>query len=352
MNKEGLRELKERFVKDYKFPIAVISDDHCFDYLIRLFEPLHGSFTCWKNLCEIVEKRFDNNAQKFLEYYATVREAMIQSVLNCDGFKRFNDGKNKLSEYNVTIPNGLFSKSSYIQDNLGKKFLSVDMSKANFYALRKYDPSIVQGKETYEDWVRLFTDFPYFWQSKHLRQVVFGQCNPSRQIKVMKRMMMDLVEKIRSEAKEEIGEEVMPTYLQNDEVVYDVTDFGHVSELVDLAEYLVSVTGLKAKVNVFELGGNYFSTKEGIGLVTFQKNFLYPNGLKPEHKCVPLVYAAQVYKYVNLDDRGKFFVSENGFSFNDYDLMFTFEKRVAKFVHPLQVTALNSKKKLSLEEKA
>lgn len=66
------------------------------------------------------------------------------------------------------------------------------MKKANFTALRHYNKDIVGGKDTYEDFLGMFTDENYFKESKYIRQVIFGNVNPKRQI-TYEKFLMDKV---------------------------------------------------------------------------------------------------------------------------------------------------------------
>ena len=70
----------------------------------------------------------------------------------------------------------------YNNSNTGKKFISIDLKKANFQALRKFNPEIVMncGHTTILLNISMVTNISK--KSKYTRQVIFGKLNPRRTI--------------------------------------------------------------------------------------------------------------------------------------------------------------------------
>lgn len=52
---------------------------------------------------------------------------------------------------------------------------------------------IVLGCETYQELLSKFTQNPYIFESKHIRQVIFGHLNPKRQQTIQKFLMQKVV---------------------------------------------------------------------------------------------------------------------------------------------------------------
>ena len=68
--------------------------------------------------------------------------------------------------------------SIYKKTNTGKILLSIDLSNANFNALRKFDESLVINKKNYYEFISEFTEIEHIRKSKYIRQVIFGHTNP------------------------------------------------------------------------------------------------------------------------------------------------------------------------------
>ena len=85
----------------------------------------------------------------------------------------------------------------YKPSNVGNKYISIDMVKANFSALVTY--SLQNGYNffssyNYEDFISTFTDMNHIKNSKYIRQVIFGNCNPKRVINYESVLMYSLLD--------------------------------------------------------------------------------------------------------------------------------------------------------------
>lgn len=165
------RKLVQRFVKDYNLPINLFDDWH-FEYYAGLYDffPLKA----WHCLEETIQERFDYSVEKWLDYCQGVRDNAIASIKNSKGYEEFNTCD--MSKYAVKPPVG--ERSCYTEETDGAVFLSVDLRKANFQAM-KY--AGVLYDDTYDDFIERAGGDDYIKGSKYLRQVIFGNCNPSRQ---------------------------------------------------------------------------------------------------------------------------------------------------------------------------
>ena len=162
-------ELAKRFVSDFK--------------LLELYEDEYDSETWWNALWTMIDDAYDGSASKFLKDYYDVRDKIITDTMENPAYKAFT--QMDMKQYAFERPK-VSKNNVYNGENIGKKFLSVDLSKANFQALRYVNPDIVLGAETYKDFISKFTNLDYVAMSKYSRQVIFGKLNVDRQITVEK----------------------------------------------------------------------------------------------------------------------------------------------------------------------
>ena len=81
-----------------------------------------------------------------------IRDA-ITGNLRKESFQRFNNDRLEVFDTKDVLKKA----NLYHPDHNEKQFLSIDLKKANFHALRYYDPEIVDHAETFEDWILQFT---------------------------------------------------------------------------------------------------------------------------------------------------------------------------------------------------
>lgn len=170
------RKLVQRFVKDYDLPINIFDAWH-FEYYASLYD--FFPMDAWNCLEKTIRERFDFSAEKWLDYCQGVRDNAINCIKNSKFYAKFNLGD--MSQYAVKPPVG--ERSCYTEETDGTIFLSIDLRKANFQAM-KY--AGVLYDDTYDDFIERAGGDDYIKGSKYLRQVIFGNCNPSRQVTIEK----------------------------------------------------------------------------------------------------------------------------------------------------------------------
>ena len=173
-------KLKQRFCKDYGVPLKIYIDP-VFTDRIELF----GFKDLYETFEDMVVLDFDNNEKKFLDYYDKIKEEAIEFIKNTDTYKILNECD--ISNYNIGSPS-IPQKDVYKENNIGKSFVSIDLRKANYTSLKIFEELLYKTDtadfpNTYEEFIKKFTSYDYFINSKNLRQVIFGNCNPKRQIK-------------------------------------------------------------------------------------------------------------------------------------------------------------------------
>lgn len=173
---------RRRFVKDFNLPINVV-DSPYFEYYMDTYDwfPKDEYFA----LCDEIREKYEGNHNLWLEDYSRIRDEIITEIENSEEYKKFNSMD--MSEWALSDEcKNLPDINIYNQSSVGKTFLSIDLKKANFQALRKVG---VIDANTYEDFIGKWTDSEYFKKSKYTRQVIFGKLNPKRTIAVEKKIM-------------------------------------------------------------------------------------------------------------------------------------------------------------------
>lgn len=206
--------LKKRFCKDCNLPINLFDEP----YFTQRLKALDVQFDCVKKFdtfCADLEK-YDTE-QEYFEYYNTVKDSVINMIKdNTEYMKFLNDdfADVRVVTKNITLGN----KNLYIEGNQDKTFISIDMKKANFSALRHYSPAIFKNVETWEQYISFFTPSEHIRNSKYIRQVILGACNPKRQITYERYLMTMLYLHIKNE----LDGKVSFYSLGNDEIIISV----------------------------------------------------------------------------------------------------------------------------------
>lgn len=307
--------LAKRFVSDYNLPVKIFhdSDGELWRQLIDIYQDYDNCLDKWIYLCDAINEEYGGNKNKFLDDYYSIRDEVITSVLNNPAYIRFNEMD--LNCFSVKDKPNVTSNNVYNCSNIGKSFLSIDLKKANFQALKHVDPEIVFNADTYEDFIERFTKSGYISgyikESKYFRQVVFGKCNPKRHITVEKY----LINKIYNEFKNEYENDCYKLVsMSNDEFVFEVNNdcyegflkFGTAgNDEKSIDNFIKERTGLITKTKFFRLKGYCLHT------VNANENkppfFVkeYADGSGDEIMCLPLNYFIIGYKLLKgkpLDD--------------------------------------------------
>lgn len=163
--------LRKRFCKDYNLPINLF-DSPYFEQRLKI---LDTQFNCVKKYELFMREvsKFNNEEEYFAEYNR-IKDTVIQFVQNSSGYVEFTNS-------NVPTLREFPKKELYSDCNDGKTFFSIDMRKANFTTLSKLYPDLVGYATCWEDFMRKFTDMLHIVDSKYIRQVILGACNPKKQ---------------------------------------------------------------------------------------------------------------------------------------------------------------------------
>lgn len=181
--------LKRRFIKDCNLPISVTENPYFMERLRlqNIFMDATGMFDIF---CESL-KDF-NNEQEYFEYYNGLKESMMEDIKTDPDFQKFLT-LDIVSEKN-------FSKGDLYKDyNDDCLFISIDMIQANFSVLNFFYPSIFGDCSCWEDFISQYTNNEHIINSKYIRQVVLGNCNPKKQIRLEDILMNTLARYISNQ---------------------------------------------------------------------------------------------------------------------------------------------------------
>lgn len=262
---------KERFCKDCNIPIRLFQEPYFTDGLV-LFDKFYGTLDKWNLFVEELQKY--NCEQDYFEEYNRVKDSAILSIKESEAYQRFN--ADDMNKYRVTHEN-LPSKDIFKPTNDGKAFINIDMRKANFSSLYHYSADMF-GVNTWEEFISKFTDNQHIINSKYIRQVILGNCNPKRHITYEKYLMDILLT--------DLLEKYIPiervVFFSNDEIVIDVSDMNKSRQALlafNIEQYLKD-TSPKFKVELFTLYKIH-------GTDGYYKEILNENGEKDiEFKCL------------------------------------------------------------------
>lgn len=205
---------KERFCKDCNIPIRIFQEPYFTDRL-ALYDKFYETLKKWKIFLNELGKY--HCEQDYFEEYNRVKDAAILDIKNTEAYQKFNE--EDMNKYAVTHKN-LSNKDIFKPSNDGKCFISIDMRKANFSSLRHYNTEIFGGASSWEDFISKYTNNQHIINSKYIRQVILGNCNPKRHI-TYEKYLMDSALTYLSEVFVSMDRVV---FFSNDEIILDVSD--------------------------------------------------------------------------------------------------------------------------------
>ena len=196
------------------FDVSVPDFDH-FDYYIGQLSRLDRH----KDIKELISL-YEKAEEEFGDLYEYRMKKSIEIIEFLQNTRAYND---------LTLDNLIkdYPVSKTFQFVEGKKYLSIDMKKANWSVLKSYDPSFVNElPNTYDELLDKFCMPEVFKRSKSLRQYIFGNINPKRQGKAQRVMMQEIINDLSG------LDGITIECIKNDEIIYSYTDIGYLKENV------------------------------------------------------------------------------------------------------------------------
>lgn len=269
-------QAKERFCKDCNIPIRLFQEPYFTDRL-TLFDKFYGTLEKWNAFLEELQKY--HCEQDYFEEYNRVKDAAILNIKNSEAYQRFNE--EDMNKYCVTHKN-LPSKDIFKVTNDGKTFISIDMKKANFSSLHHYSADMFKDPfgvaNTWEEFIEKFTDNKHIINSKYIRQVILGNCNPKRHITYEKYLMDNVLSALYGYVAEK-----RIVFFSNDEIIYNMSGI----KMNTLRLVLKSITEILKKRVDIPLKVEFFTLHKIDNTDGYYKEIFKENGEKGiEFKCL------------------------------------------------------------------
>ena len=304
-------KLKERFCKDFNLPIKIFAEPYFMNRLM-LYDNYYHCVEKYYRFIHLVERL--GGEQGYFEYYNKVKDSAI-TYLNENKDMLYFSKEEDMSKY-VVKNTGFPKHDIYRCDNDGKYFVSFDMKRGNFTALHHYNPNIVGGKNTYEEFLGMFTDEPHLLESKYVRQVIFGNVNPRRRVTYEQYLMDKVLNDVLTYC-----DKVDVVYFSTDEIVVRV-DKDNLKNIIPKVKETVS----NSCNNNINIRSEIFKLHKIEGLSGgFVKEIIDGEG-DLVVKCVNSLDLPFVFRKIyNLSD-------------NENDLVFMYEGKLAKLLEAPKIT--------------
>ena len=135
----SIHTLRKRFTRDQNLPIQVFQSPY-FEYFVDLYETLYQSRTKYEHFLKEVE--VIGGEEAYLQHYSEIKNTILTHVQNKTSYQQFNQDTLPSFEVKSDLPKAKL----YHLENDGQQFVSIDLQKANFHALRYYDEDILERK--------------------------------------------------------------------------------------------------------------------------------------------------------------------------------------------------------------
>ena len=266
--------LRRTFVKDYDIPVSVV-DDPYFEHQIRFLDKQYKTFEKVKLLEDSLAK-YGSEDEFFIAMKKT-RETIIDHIKGHPDYENFG------SFGSILVPDSkerkTMQKSIYKVDFCDRDMISIDLVKANFQSYVQFLPDAINNKGSYEEFVQDFTDDEYFIRSKKIRQVIFGNLNPKKQMNIAQHMMWAMKHKINIYSTDFFA-------LSADELVFELNDCYSFQGLVDYVDQIPE----NVRIQQFQIEKVPVKTSN-----IFVKRF--PDGTF-KLKCCPGNYVIEVLRHI------------------------------------------------------
>ena len=224
--------------------ISVPEYEH-FDYYINQFSKLEK----WKNIKNLI-KIYEEAEEKYgdlYEYRLKKSNEIIEYLKNTRAYNELQDD-NLLPDLPTT------KNFEYSED---KKYISIDINKANWVVLKKYDPEFApELGDSYENFISKFDVPEIFNHSKQLRQYIFGNINPKRQGKAQRVVTQSILNKYNH-----LNLDI--ACIKNDEVIYSFESFNQIEEILTSVDKKIFKIKLFTVKRVQDFRINTFLSESG-----------------------------------------------------------------------------------------
>lgn len=304
--------LRRRFVKDCGLPIQLLQDPY-FEYFINLLAPYFQNHGGIRERLAVFEQFVQDigGESAYFAYDARLKDDVIKHIQSKPEYMEFTESRIQDVFPIADVP--VRGVNLYNPANVGKQFISLDLVSGNFRAMRTFSRWLVDSTDNYAEFMGGFTASRHLITSKHVRQYIFGNLCPKRQIHMERWLMAQIINALLKFLPKDSF-----LAISNDEVILKVGENTHTLvniALIDLLD-LYNLPGLslvkKESFTLRRVGDYYVKVFEQGGF---------------ELKCVPEYLFAQALKH------------HLGQKVEPMDLAFYFEHRIARFMEPYFETA-------------
>lgn len=306
--------INQRFAKDFNLPINIFGEE-MFEYYMRLYE--FWPDREWEALLDEIDGQYNGNMDAWLEHYAKTRDKIICDIENSEAYKNFNACDMKMYEISDAHIRNLPDRNIYNEECEGTIYVSLDLRKANFQAL-KYAKVI--SEDTYEEFIDKYDSSFYFKKSKYTRQVIFGKLNPKRTITVERYLMGEIAKNYFQAIEDEYGELIA---FKSDELIWKVDGVVSADDLKEIEATVKRDFGLDVKAECFMVKRLPVVNANGNKVSAYVRKDMNTN--EEVLKAASTTYYPQIYKLWK------------GWNICDKDLMFFHEDQMATFIEPLRL---------------
>lgn len=194
-----------------------------FDYYRSLYKRV-GRHSDIDELVSMYEE-LENEVDDMFTYRIECTDLLVKYI---ESTRAFND-----LNLDPMVPDLTVDKNFRYSE--GRYYVSFDLIKANWQAVKSYDPDFLnEMKDSWEELVSHLEIPSLFSRSKQLRQYVFGNLNPKRLMRVQRKMIQSILENLPK-----------PDCIKHDEVIFSF-------DTLDLAYEFVKIkTPEKFRAKVF-----------------------------------------------------------------------------------------------------
>lgn len=311
------KELKKRFVKDFKLPINIFEDEY-FDYFIDLYDNLLNTKYKLNLFKEALNNADDRN--DFFNYGANLANNIRSQITDTEAYKKLiTVDMNK--EY--PLKEDLAVKNIYTEENQNKELVSIDLIKANFNVLNLLNIKKELNVNSYDELIKKNTDLEYYLKSKMFRQIIFGSINPNRQQRLQKYVINQIAKLLNSENYNLFS-------ASSDEIILE--NKGNIKQLYELLETLPEEFKF-FRVETFNI--NKINEHHDFFV---KKSYNKDMQEKIEFKNVPSYLFAQVFK------------EYYGLELNNNDMCFMYEGFLVEFKDPVFKKEIKKTPKLNIKK--
>ena len=198
-----------------------------YEYFDHYIEQLSKTqkFKDIKSMIPIFEEAEDS-IKDIYQYKVDKSKEIIEFLKQTRTYEEFN--------YDNLLPD--LSNTKNFKYDEGVKYLSIDLKKANWQSIKKYDPDFLNELgNTYYDFLSKFDVPEVFKHSKQFRQFIFGNINPKKQIKVQRSIIQTVIDSINLE----------PVCVKHDEVIYS---YQSITDILDILSKFINDDNFNVKL--------------------------------------------------------------------------------------------------------